>query len=725
MAMKPIWRHEFVPVSAILLALSFVGYGSLLRNDRVPFSAHSDIVAMHLGTKTVLWDSLQRGDGLPFWRGDQFSGLPAFTNPESQYTYPLHALFYLLPPAQAVGPTIWLQLLAGSLVLFWVGRVLGLGRVACLFMAVAQLFNFKLIAITYAGFLPILPIATLFPLLFAAVFRLTERPGLRATLVLTACGALCLSTGGFQLLYYALIFLAAFLLWKLVGWWRGDEREHARRVALCASAAGVLSLGVMAYLLIPMLAEASLLSRAAATYDFFLSGYSLTPDHLRNFLNPESFGRLFDASKVDAYLWEEVVYFGIIPLVLAVIGARRGWRRPFVPFLVIAFAGSLMLATKTPLTRTLYEFLPGFGLFRMPIRFVYFTGFFGICLAGVGLEELTVLLREERIPARLSAIARALPAMLLILVGVEGVFYSHRYVNTEPAAVVLPQTAVAGFFDRDETIFRVAPLYRHAIQPGWAAPMRLELATGYLPYNLRHYRAYLELLRFGEVTNESFYSWADLGDVTRWDLLELLNVKYVVSRTPVERLEWSGFRHVAQLESQPLFVFFEGLRESDLHVYRNRRFVERAFWSPSVEGVRTEAEMIRLMGERDLRRTTLVYGEARSEIDGTEDSVTVVESSGGHLVLESHSARRRFLTISEIRHPGWRASIDGNDLSLEPCNLALMGAWVPPGDHEIVLEFRPLYWLPSVALSATSVAVVIAILVVGVIRRRSQPSAWS
>jgi len=41
------------------------------------------IVAMHLATKGVLYDSLHSGHGLPFWRSDQLSGVPAFTNPES------------------------------------------------------------------------------------------------------------------------------------------------------------------------------------------------------------------------------------------------------------------------------------------------------------------------------------------------------------------------------------------------------------------------------------------------------------------------------------------------------------------------------------------------------------------------------------------------------------------------------------------------------------------
>jgi len=474
----PFRKRKLLTVVLIVLGLALAGYGALLRPGRVPYSIHSDIVAMHLATKMVLYESLHGGHGLPFWRDDQMSGAPAFTNPESQYTYPLHVLFALVPPADAVGPTIWIQLVAGALAMYWVGRVLGLGHTAGLLMAVAQLFNFKLIAITYAGFLPVLPIGTLFPLLFGALFYLMREPGLKATLVLAASAALCLSTGGCQLLYYATLLLTGYLLWWSFAWWRGDRRGNAGKVLLGTLAAGCLSMGVMAYLPVPMLAESPLLSRTGTSYDFFLSDYTLTPRHLLNLLDPESIGPLFDATRADRYLWEDVVYFGIVPLGLALVGAVRGRRRWHAPFLVLGFATSLLLAMETPLTRLLYAALPGFGLFRMPIRFAYLTGFFGIALAGIGLEETMAALRarlRQGLPAMLT---RALPVVLIVFIAAEGTVYAHRCVRTMPAGFVTPSPEYAAWFARDRSTFRIAPSYRHAIQPRWAAPMNLHLMTG-------------------------------------------------------------------------------------------------------------------------------------------------------------------------------------------------------------------------------------------------------
>jgi hypothetical protein len=714
--MSPSRTRETCLVLAAVLLLSLAGYGRLLRRGEVPYSVHSDIVSMHLAAKTVLHDSIRSGGGLPFWRSDQMAGVPAFTNPESQYAYPLHVLFYFLAPAGAVGPAIWAQLVAGALAMYWVGAVLGLGRRARLLMAVAQLYNFKLIAITYAGFLPVLPVATLFPLLFAALFRLIEAPGLKGTLLLAACAAICLSTGGFQLLYYAGLFLGGYACWQAAVFWRAGQRRLAGRFAVSLPTAALLAAGVVACLLIPLLAEAPLLSRSGRSYEFFLSGYTFTARHWINFLYPESFGRLADSSRLDRYVWEEVVYFGLVPLGLAIIGAVRGRRRRHVPFLAAGFAISLLLATRTPLTRALFEILPGFDRFRMPLRFVYLTGFFGIALAGIGLQETLEALRARRRPGPAGAPAAAgaalswvVPVALILVIGAEGAFYARRYVTTKPAAFVLPRPDYADFFARDGSLFRIAPLFRDTVQPGWAAPLRLQLVTGALPVNLDHYRSFFEMLQAGGARPSGAFAWADLTRIVRPDLADVLNVKYLVSPVPLIALP-SGFREAARLARQPVFSFFKRMTRTDLYIYRNDRFIERAFWAPQVVTVRDRSEMVDMMRRVDLRATAVVMadpgrpGGAASFEQHEGDRVTITGWSGGHLALETRASGTRFLVISEIWHPGWRASIDGGRLPLAPCDLALMGAWIPAGDHRIVLRFRPILWQLSLGITFGSLA---------------------
>jgi len=187
----PAWWVSFLLVAALAL----VGYGFILQPGQILYSPHSDILAYHLGAKEVLWRSLEAGRGVPFWRSDQLSGGPAFTSPNALYTYPLHVLFYLFPPPAAVNWTVWLHLVLGAVVLWELGRALGLGPWPRLLMAAAALFSFKVLLAVYAGWLSLLPGITFFPLLFATLFHLTERPRLWNALALAAVGALCLHEG--------------------------------------------------------------------------------------------------------------------------------------------------------------------------------------------------------------------------------------------------------------------------------------------------------------------------------------------------------------------------------------------------------------------------------------------------------------------------------------------------------------------------------------------------
>ena len=76
----------------------------------------------------------------------------------------------------------------------------------------------------------------------------------------------------------------------------------------------------------------------------------------------------------------------------------------------------------------------------------------------------------------------------------------------------------------------------------------------------------------------------------------------------------------------------------------------------------------------------------------------------------------------EVWHPGWTASIDGQELGLHRANLALMGAWIPPGKHKIEPKFRPLGWRVGVVITAVSIVISIFLFSVMLWKRRQATS---
>ncbi len=675
------------------------------------YSNHSDIVAVHLGTKTVLYRSWSERGEIPFWRADLFSGYTALTNPQNLYTYPLHFLFYLMPPEAAVGGTFWLHFVVAALGFYLLGGVLGLGRWARLLMAAAALFNFKLMMVTYAGWLPHVPGITIFPLLFAAIFYLAKRPGLRGSLAVAGAGAICLLAGHLQFFYYSIWFAAAYLAGRIVEWWRAGQRQTVRKVGISLLYGIMLAAGLTAYLYLPLVAEIPWISRGKASYDFFLGNHAVAPRHLLTFLYPEAAGSPLDGSYASVELWEDVAYFGIIPLLLAIVGAVWGWRRHPTRFLVVSFIVSLLLTMNTPVLRLFYNVLPGFYLFRCPSRFLFLTVFFGITLAGIGFDETITRLREKH---RSPLLAPLLAGSLLLVITLEGIFYARRYLTTVPHEQVIPHTDYERFLAADVTLFRIAPFFRYSINHGWAAPMGLQLITGFDSFNFRHYQEYFDILQMGSFPAGGARVWADLNNVARWDLLDALNVKYIVSNRPLV-LPRERFQQVAHWSDQPFFVLYHGVARGPLYLYQNNHFLQRAFWVKEVVGVGNERRTITQMNREQLDHTAIIHDPLQRRfqcIASPEDRVEVLEASDGYLSLQTRNRARRFLVISEVWHPGWRAFLDGKELRLCRTDLALMGAWIPPGTHRLVLRFRPLYWSLSLGVSALSGCIFFFLLVI-------------
>ena len=642
------WRKD-VGLTAVLILLTGVSYGFLLTPNAVPYSRHSDIVAQHLAMKDVAYRSMQEGRGLPLWKSDQLAGGPALTHPQALFTNPFQLLYLFVQPTRATGPTLWLHFLTMAVAFQVLGGVLKVGYGARALMAVAGLFAFKLIVIAYAGWLPVIPMFTSAPLLFAALFKLLDRPSLGSTLGLTAAGTLCLHSGHLQILYYALLFLGPYTLISLVMWQRAGRGAHARRVLLGGVSASLLASSMSAYLILPLAAEGPLTTRGEASYAFFVARPGFGLEHLATFLSPEALGTPLDDSYPDTELWEDVAYFGAIPELFASMGAILGFRRPHTRFLILTFTGAVVLAFESPITRLLFDYLPGFSLFRSPSRFLFLATLVGIPLAGIGLNELMSRLRQS---------TGWLPGIALFAViagcAAEGLYYVDRYLAMKPREAVLPETEFERFFAADPDTFRIAPWRRFTLNYGWAAPMGLELVTGFDAYNFRHYQDYFSLMSTGVVKRRPAPVWTDLVKLRRPDLLDALNVKYIASPSALFPA-LPNYELVAHFAPSPAFVFYKGLGIGSLYVYENESARKRAYWAGELVLARDAEHAIELLGSHDLRNHTVVEaGEAPTSAPSVQpdDALDILEAWGGHLALEARTAKERMLVLSEIWHPG-------------------------------------------------------------------------
>jgi len=249
------------------------------------------------------------------------------------------------------------------------------------------------------------------PWLLVAADRLLSRRRLLADAALLAAAAAgLLLAAHIQVAYYALITLALYALGRLALILR---REGWRR-ALVPLGLGLAALAIAAAASAPLYGpvwEYSARSiRGAAegggTGFDYATAWSLAPAEWTTFLWPASWGYGAESYAGRMPMTDYANYLGWLPLTAAALLFWGRPRRPFdLFFLGLALATTLVAAGRyLPLAyRPLYELLPGFNRFRVPVMILLLQQLALAVLMARGLErawrERTSLLRLRNLVA--------------------------------------------------------------------------------------------------------------------------------------------------------------------------------------------------------------------------------------------------------------------------------------------------------------------------------------
>lgn len=331
-----------------------------------------------------------RSGEVPLWNPYQFCGTPFAANGQSAVFYPPNVLFWILPTASAFGWSALLHLFMAGTFTYWLGRAMALSDVAAALTGVTFMLCGWLMA-----WLPLptfMSVAVWLPLAMCAGKRHFDGPGgLGWPLVMGLSIACMLLAGHFQIAYYALVTLVAWLIalkvvtWRRVGFWatlRLEVQEKSGFVlGLLAGAVQILpSAELVRYG--HRIGAPPFASLAEGALDRYYLAALVAPDLLGNpshgwYLTPLTQNRM-----------EMCGYVGAVALVLAGAGlaaCRRDWAARFCAALAV---GALLIAAGTPLARALYVGLPGFSRFSGLPRVLCLFCLGAALLAGYGVDEL-------------------------------------------------------------------------------------------------------------------------------------------------------------------------------------------------------------------------------------------------------------------------------------------------------------------------------------------------
>ena len=136
-----------------------------------------------------------------------------------------------------------------------------------------------------------------------------------------------------------------------------------------------------------------------------------------------------------------------------------------------------------------------------------------------------------------------------------------------------------------------------------------------------------------------------------------------------------------------------------------------------VQWVASPNEEFEALATTDLRHTAIVGTEFQKHVgdyevsNGLPGEVALVDYKPNKLTYSFNASQDRLVVFSEIwSDTGWKLYIDGEESPLLRANYLLRAAFVPSGEHQIVMEYAPKAWKVGNTIQlATSLILIIGL----------------
>ncbi len=358
-------------VAAILFEWDLV-FGGLILADY-------DVFVLFYPLHDYAAQRLAEGE-FPLWNPHAFLGTPLFANPQTAVLYPFNLLFLLTSVPYAYSLNLVLHLALGGCLFFAYCRVsLGVGRIAATLGGLA--FSLSGFFAGQAGHLNQVQTAIWLPLLLLLFDLACRRTGLGYLALAICVLAVQLLAGHPQEAYMSLVAIAIHTVCLAV--WN-PPLVVARAIGTL-TALVVLGASLAAIQLVPTLSLTALGIRGDGVAYLDAVSVSLPLSLLPRALLPGYGAQLPNT--------ELIGYVGAIGLALALMALAFSRNRAVLSLtLMVALSLFLAIGDSNPLYPILFEFVPGFGSFRVPARWLFLYTFAVCGLAALGLD----LLRANR-----------------------------------------------------------------------------------------------------------------------------------------------------------------------------------------------------------------------------------------------------------------------------------------------------------------------------------------
>ncbi|MBW1740169.1 MAG: YfhO family protein [Deltaproteobacteria bacterium] len=709
----------------------------------------SDFVCIYLPMKQFLYNQIQYQHSIPFWNPHIFSGMPFWAHFESTIFYPIDMLFWILPPEKAYGYTMFVHVILSGIFMYMLCRSFGISRSGAFIAAIVFSYNGYIMAVLYGGQMCPVQSYVWMPLILFFLNRSThsQTPFIHATIAGAIWGVQILA-GAPQDAFYTFMAVSLFLVCHVNTSISG--RHSIRTIMISGLLVFVFGCGISSLQLIPALEFVQNSFRATLhSYDWATKA-SYPIQVFITTLMPHFFGNFTQNNYwVADTPWSiplQNLYLGILPFIcLCFLRYEKGDSRRQLLFCTLLAVISLVLALgkHTPIYRFVY-LIPGFSGFRAPSKIIILWMLSLSILAGQGFDSLlscdkkswrirltfiillalllialdvlflvdkkatlkvfSPFILKEAIPDRLGQAAaiiqdqfsrltiffcvsvlvislwlkrgvrRELASACLILVMLIDFWHANIGV-IQPGDTAIKQLKVIRqqldmSIGQDNTIFRVGsifPMYGPRYGPNIEMYCGYQTVGGYCALFLNRYYKYINQ-QYDDGSIPEGWQIFYYRPLENGRLIDLLNVKYEISYAT---------------------------REYALR----KNYLPRVFIVPDYKILNSE-EVLDYLIRSDFDPTQIVLLEKGVQLSdpsrhldqkpGATGRATITSYRPDEIVILTDSPGARYLFLSEVFYPGWKAFVDDQPKPILRGNYLFRVIQLPEGQHVVHFVFDSL-----------------------------------
>jgi len=220
---------------------------------------------------------------------------------------------------------------------------------------------------------------------------------------------------------------------------------------------------------------------------------------------------------------------------------------------------------------------------------------------------------------------------------------------------------------------------------------------------------------YQDIVENCIFKGADPQVPVNWNILKMLNTKYVISSS--------------QLPQDNLEPFYYD-QQNKLLVYKAKYDPQPAWFVGEVAIIEDRDARFAKLNDPDFDtyETAILEEEFTLPIEKPDSSYVKVTPSFNTMKYDIYTDKPALFVASEIYYPakgGWKAYIDGEEVPIYKTDHILRSIYIEkPGDHEVVFEFSPQtflkYYKISLIAHIFAFACLIAAAVLAILNRRKE-----